>query len=260
MNEIEKFSSNVADNIVGLAKDQALKEQSLEWMLCAGGKYNYSYNFSWMGRPIIQLPQDMVAMQEIIWSVKPDLIIETGIAHGGSLVLSASMLAMLDYAEAKQNNQVLDPSKTKRKVIGIDIDIREHNREAIEAHPMSKHIQMLQGSSIDPHIANQVKDLAEGHSTILVSLDSHHTHEHVLRELELYAPLVSKNSYCVVFDTLVDDLPNTLYGDRPWGPDNNPKTAVYEFLKDRNDFIIDKSIHDKLLISVAPDGFLKRIE
>ena len=219
----------------------------------------YSYNFSWMGRPIIQYPQDMVAMQELIWEVKPDLIIETGIAHGGSLIMNASFLAMLDYSEAIESGELLDPKKPKRRVLGIDIDIREHNRVAIEAHPMSNRIDMIQGSSIAPEIIAQVKDYAKSYKRILISLDSNHTHDHVLAELEAYAPLTSKGSYCVVFDTIVEDLPENFYPGRTWGPGNNPKTAVWEYLKTHPEFEIDKSIQNKLLITVAPDGYLKRV-
>ncbi len=219
----------------------------------------YSYNFNWMGRPIIQYPQDMVAMQELIWEVKPDLIIETGIAHGGSLIMNASFLAMLDYCEAVESGELLDPKNPKRRVLGIDIDIREHNREAIMAHPMSNRIDMIQGSSIAQEIIAQVKEYAKDYKRILISLDSNHTHEHVLAELNAYAELTSVDSYCVVFDTIVEDLPENFYPGRTWGPGDNPKTAVWEFLKTHSQFQIDKSIDNKLLISVAPDGYLKRV-
>jgi len=219
----------------------------------------YSYNFSWMGRPIIQYPQDMVAMQELIWEVKPDLIIETGIAHGGSLIMNASLLAMLDYCDAVENGELLDPKKPRRRVLGIDIDIRGHNRKAIEAHPMSNRIDMIQGSSIAPEIIAEVKKYSEGYKRILISLDSNHTHEHVLAELNAYAELTSINSYCVVFDTIVEDLPENFYPGRTWGPGDNPKTAVWEYLKTHPEFEINKDIDSKLLISVAPDGYLKRI-
>ncbi len=219
----------------------------------------YSYNFSWMGRPIIQYPQDMVAMQELIWSIKPDLIIETGIAHGGSLIFSASILAQLDMCEAIEAGISFNPKESRRKVLGIDIDIRAHNRAAIEAHPMASHIQMIQGSSIAPEIIEQVRQVASGYKRILVCLDSNHTHEHVLAELQAYAPLTSISSYCVVFDTIVEDLPTEIFPDRPWGPGNNPKTAVWQYLKAHPEFEIDKSIQLKLLITVAPDGYLKRV-
>jgi cephalosporin hydroxylase len=219
----------------------------------------YSYQFDWLGRPIIQYPQDIVAMQELIWQIKPDLIIETGIAHGGSLVFSASQLAQLDLCEAIEAGTMLEPMKSRRKVLGIDIDIRAHNRAAIEAHPMASRIKMVQGSSIAPEITEQVAKIASGYKTILVCLDSNHTHDHVLAELEAYAPLTSVGSYCVVFDTIIEDLPKEMFHDRSWGPGNNPKSAVLEYLKTHHEFEIDKSIQHKLLITVGPDGYLKRV-
>jgi cephalosporin hydroxylase len=223
-------------------------------------KSNYSYNFEWLSRPIIQYPQDIVATQEIIWKVKPDLIIETGIAHGGSIVFSASMLALLDYSDAVNEGKMLDPSKPKRKVIGVDIDIRKHNLEAINLHPMRSRMELIEGSSIDNDIISKVHKFAKGYSRIMVFLDSNHTHDHVLSELEAYAKLTSINSYCVVFDTVIEDLPDELSKDRPWNSLDNPKTAVWEFLKSNSDFEIDKEIEGKLLLTVAPDGYLKRVK
>jgi cephalosporin hydroxylase len=199
-------------------------------------------------------------MQELIWKVKPDLIIETGIAHGGSLILSASILAMLDISEAIENGAPFDPKISSRKVVGIDIDVRSHNREAIEAHPLASRIQIIEGSSISYSVIEEVKKIADKFNRILVCLDSNHTHEHVLAELEAYATLVTKDSYCIVFDTIVDDLPQSIFPDRPWGPGNNPKTAVHEFLKIHDEFLVDEFFEDKLQISVAPDGYLKRIK
>jgi cephalosporin hydroxylase len=212
----------------------------------------YSYNFSWLTRPIIQYPQDIVAFQEIVSSVKPDLIIETGIAHGGSLVLSASLLCLLDVMEG------LEPRKSPRKVVGVDIDIRPHNRKALDDHPLRFKMELIEGSAIDPAIINQVRGYAVGVEKILVSLDSNHTHEHVLAELNAYADLATVGSYCIVFDTVVEDLPAGSFSDRPWDVGNNPKTAVHEWLKQHPEFEIDKEIDNKLLISVAPDGYLKR--
>ena len=257
MNEIEKFNAEVQQNIDGLMNDVDVQALSRIWVREIA-RHKYAYNFTWMGRPIIQVPQDMVAMQELIWQIKPDLIIETGIAHGGSLIFSASMLAQLDLCEAIETGKTLDPKISQRKVLGIDIDIRAHNREAIEAHPMASRIQMIQGSSIAPEIIEQVHAIAANYSRVLVCLDSNHTHDHVLAELEAYAPLTSKDSYCVVFDTLIEDMPADMFPDRPWGPGNNPKTAVWEYLKTHPEFEIDKSIQHKLLITVAPDGYLKR--
>ncbi|MBS0193787.1 MAG: cephalosporin hydroxylase family protein [Proteobacteria bacterium] len=218
----------------------------------------YSYNFRALGRPIIQYPQDIVAVQELIWATRPDLVIETGIAHGGSLVLSASMLAILDYCDAVQSGNALDPKNPSRSVLGIDIDIRAHNRAAIEAHPMASRIRMLEGSSIDADIISQVRKAAKDAATVLVFLDSNHTHEHVLAELKVYAPLASPGSYCVVFDTVVADLPSGTYPNRPWDNDNNPKTAVREFLAGHPEFEVDNDIEAKLLVTVAPGGYLRR--
>lgn len=218
----------------------------------------YSYNFRALARPIIQYPQDMVALQELIWKIRPDLIIETGIAHGGSLILSASMLALLDYCDAVEAGQTLDPKAPRRRVLGIDIDIRAHNRAAIEAHPMAHRIDMLQGSSIAPEIVAEVHNRAAGHGRIMVILDSNHTHDHVLAELDAYASLVSPGSYCVVFDTVIEDLPAGMYPDRPWDVGNNPKTAVREFLSRNHDFEVDEDMEAKLLITVAPGGYLRR--
>ncbi len=255
---MNEFDKEVASRIGAYASNEVLCRAGVNFML-ASTEPKYSYNFSWQGRPIIQYPQDMVAMQELIWSIKPDLIIETGIAHGGSLIFSASMLALLDMCDAIETGTTLDPKNSKRKVLGIDIDIRAQNRAAIEAHPMASRIQMIQGSSIAPEIIEQVRSVAANYSRVLVYLDSNHTHDHVLAELQAYAPLTSKDSYCVVFDTIVEDIPKEMFPDRPWGPGDNPKTAVWEYLKNHPEFEIDKSIQHKLLITVAPDGYLKRL-
>ena len=244
MNEIEKFNREVKENIETQGKNNALLISSKNFIENSI-KSKYSYNFSWMGRPIIAYPQDMIAMQELIWEIKPDLIIEAGVAHGGSIIYYASLLELIG----------LDGL-----VLGIDIDIRKHNRDLIEAHPMMKRIQLIEGSSTSDNVFQQVKKIASTKKKIMVCLDSNHTHEHVLNELKLYAPLTSINSYCIVFDTVVEDLPKNQYNDRPWDVGNNPKTAVWEFLKENDDFEIDKSIDYKLLISVAPDGYLKRVK
>ena len=267
---IEQFENERREAIAGYKDDTSWKKTSGKWLEDAF-RQKYMYNFSWMGRPIIQLPADMVAFQEIVWDVKPDLIIETGIAHGGSLILSASMLALLDYCDAIRDGTVLDPKKPKRRVIGIDIDIREHNKQAMLSHPLAGAIDMIEGSSIAGETIERVRKAAEGYSRVLVCLDSNHTHDHVLAELEAYAPFVSKGSYCIVFDTLVEDLPGDTFTDRPWSPGNNPKTAVYAYLdhlkrdgskgKDGQplNFEIDKDIEAKLLLNVTPDGFLRRV-
>jgi len=239
--KIKEFEEEKKTAIKQMASDEKLHSLTREWFN-ASCTHNYSYNYSWMGRPIIQYPQDIVAMQEIIWQVKPDLIIETGIAHGGSLILYASLLQLVGG---------------DGQVLGIDIDIKPHNLQAIKSHPMFDRITLVEGSSIDNTIATQVTEFASGKQSILVILDSNHTHAHVLRELELYSPLVTKDSYLVVYDTVVEDMDENAFPNRPWGKGNNPKTAVHEFLKLNERFIIDKQIQNKLQITVAPDGYLR---
>lgn len=255
---MKDFDSEVSDRIRSYADCDELKDAAFKFVK-ASTVPKYSYNFKWMSRPIIQYPQDMVAVQELIWSVRPDLVVETGIAHGGSLVLTASIMALMDMSDAIASGETIDPASSRRRVLGVDIDIRSHNRAAIESHPMSSRIEMIEGSSLDPDVISKVREVASGFERVMVFLDSNHTHEHVLSELESYSDLVSPESYCVVFDTLVEDLPDSLYPDRPWGPGNNPKTAVHEFLETHPEFEIDKSVDEKLLITVAPDGYLRRV-
>lgn len=254
---IEQFAQERRQQIASYPRDAAFTTQSQAW-LEASMRRRYVYNFDWLGRPIIQYPQDMVAMQELVWTTRPDLIIETGIAHGGSLILSASLLAMLDYCDAVQASAVLDPRASKRRVLGLDIDIRAHNRAAIEAHPLAHKIDMIQGSSVAADVIAQVHAYARSYERIMVCLDSNHTHEHVLAELQAYAALTTPGCYCVVFDTFVQDMPADLFPDRPWAPGDNPKTAVHEFLKNNPQFEIDAAIPHKLQVTVAPDGFLRR--
>jgi cephalosporin hydroxylase len=258
MNPSNQFEQECNNEIASMGSDLVLKNLTGEWIRHAN-TLKYSYHFSWLGRPIIQYPQDIIAMQEIIWRVKPDLIIETGIAHGGSLIFSASMLAQLDLCEAIENGANFNPSISKRRVLGVDIDIRAHNQSAIESHPMASRIQMIQGSSIKTDVIDQVKEIAGNYQRVLVCLDSNHTHDHVLAELEAFAPLTSVGSYCCVFDTIIEDLPPTCFPDRSWGPGNNPKTAVWKYLENHQEFQIDKALQDKLQITVAPDGYLKRV-
>jgi cephalosporin hydroxylase len=248
MSPYEQFMAECRAEIEAQGDDAPLREASRAWMNLANAR-KYSYHFEWLGRPVIQYPQDIVAMQELIWQVQPDLIVETGIAHGGSLIFSASMLEL--------NAACGGPAAAQ--VIGVDIDIRSHNRAAIEAHPLARRIAMIEGSSVADEVVAQVASLATGKERVLVSLDSNHTHAHVLAELEAYAPLTSVGSYCIVFDTVIEDMPASMFPDRPWGPGDNPKTAVFEFLKRHPEFEIQKSIDHKLLVSVAPDGFLKRV-
>lgn len=246
-NEIKEFENERRQRTKDNEKNTSFKNAAYAFSV-ESVKPKYSYNFSWMGRPIIQYPQDIIAMQEIIWDIKPDLIIEAGIAHGGSLIYYASILELLSISGLGEGS-----------VLAVDIDIREHNRKEIESHPMFKRIEMIQGSSVSPEIINEIKKKASGKNKVLVLLDSNHTHQHVLKELEAYAPLVSKGSYCVVFDTFIEDMPDGSYPDRPWGQGDNPKTAVWKYLENHPEFEIDKSIQNKLLITVCPDGYLKKI-
>jgi cephalosporin hydroxylase len=258
MDPVNQFRQERQAHLEAYRGDQTFQALSQQW-LEASMRRRYVYNFDWLGRPIIQYPQDMVAIQDLVWRVRPDLIVETGIAHGGSLVLSASMLAMLDYCDAVTQGTTLDPRASRRRVVGVDIDIRPHNRAAIEAHPMAHMIHMVEGSSTAPETVKQVHALAQGHERVLVCLDSMHTHDHVLAELKAYAPLTSVGSYCVVFDTFVEDMPADLFPDRPWSPGNNPQTAVREWLQGEPAFQIDNDEATRLMVTVAPNGFLKRV-
>lgn len=242
--DTRRFEQETAARIRANSENSRLREASRAFMR-ESTLPKYSYNFNWMGRPIIQYPQDILAMQEIIWRVKPDLIIETGVAHGGSAVFYASMLELLGG---------------DRIVVAVDVEIRPHNREAMESHPMFPRIRLIEGSSTAPDTLAQVRQYTYGRQSVLVCLDSNHTHDHVLRELQLYSPLVTPCSYIVVFDTIIEDLPPDMFPDRPWGPGNNPKTAVHDFLKTTDHFQIDRDMDSKLLITVAPDGFLQRIQ
>lgn len=245
MDKITEFRKETEDRIQVQGCDEETRQATRAWFLQAS-KHKYSFNYSWMGRPIIQHPQDMIARQELMWAIKPDLIIETGIAHGGSIIMSAGLQEMIGIENGN--------------VIGIDIDIRSHNRAAIEAHPMYKRITMIEGSSVDPDIIKKVQLIADKSKCVMVFLDSNHTHEHVLAELNAYAPMVSVGSYCVVYDTTIEDYPEVCFDDRPWGTGNNPKTAVREFLQKNNCFEVDTFMDSKLLISDAPEGYLKRVK
>lgn len=242
------FDEEVRRRVTENGENVALRDAANAFMR-ESTEPKYSYNFSWLGRPIIQYPQDIVAMQELIWAVQPDLIVETGIAHGGSLILYASLLELNAACGGPQG----------ARVVGIDIDIRAHNREAIEKHPMHRRITMIEGSSVDSAVVTHVEAEAAHQSNVLVCLDSNHTREHVLRELNAYAPFVSVGSYCVVFDTVIEELPADAFPDRPWGAANNPRTAVREFLGNHPEFEVDDRIAAKLLITVAPGGFLRRV-
>lgn len=243
---VDKFFEERRTDISDMAKDSELRDLSLKWMLHAD-KYKYTYNFTWMGRPIIKFPSDMVVQQEIMWKLKPDLIIETGIAHGGSIIFSASMIEMMGI---------------KGEVVGVDIDIRKHNKKLIETHPMYNRITMYEGSSVDPKIIDKVKEHAKNKKCVMVILDSNHTHEHVLEELMVYTPLVTVGSYCILPDTFIEFFPpeySSNHNKRPWDVGNNPYTAMKAFLKKNNNFIIDRDLSNKAMITETIDGYLKKI-
>jgi cephalosporin hydroxylase len=251
---IDLFRLECASEVDKMSHNSELLDLTRSWINSAN-KAKYSYHFEWMGRPIIQYPQDVLAIQEVMWQTKPDLVIETGIAHGGSLVLTSSILALFDLFDREAGIEISNP----RKVIGVDIDIRAHNREAIERHPLSSRIVLLEGSSTDDEIINQIKDLSSGYNKVMVILDSNHTHEHVLKELDIYSNFVTSGCYIIVFDTIVEFLEANSFEDRPWGVGNNPWTAVQKFLSVNKDFEVDSLIQNKLQITVAPDGFLRKI-
>ena len=243
MNPIQQFENEKRSNIKKIEKDKKLKSLALKFYT-SFTKCNYQYNFNWLGRPIIQIPQDIVALQEIIWEVKPDLIIETGIAHGGGLIFYASILELIGKGE----------------VLGIDIDIREHNRKEIEKHKMFKRIKMIEGSSTDEKVIKEVEKIVKRHKKVMVCLDSLHTHEHVLKELNLYSKFVSPGTYLVVFDTIIEYLPKGFFSNKPWDKGNSPATAIKAFLKKNKNFIINRDIGNKLVITSTPGGFLKKLD
>ena len=248
-----EHKQRVEKNLTNASLNNEFKNVSRNWFE-ESVRAEYSYNFSWLGRPLIQYPTDLIAIQEIIFETKPDLIIETGIAHGGSLVFHASMLALLDICDSEHSNGI------KRKVIGIDIDIRPHNKEAIECHPLYRdYIMLIEGSSVSHTVIEDVTEIAQQHQRIMVVLDSNHTHSHVLNELQLYSKLVTSENYLIVMDTVIEELPSNMFGDRPWAVGNNPMTALKVFLESDSGFIIDHQIENKVMLTAAPKGYLRRI-
>ncbi|CAK7061649.1 MAG: Rhamnosyl O-methyltransferase [Desulfovibrio sp.] len=247
--ELETYKAESLTRVAEYHADKDLQNMGHDFLQTAINK-QYAYNFFWCGVPLLQIPQETQAMQEVIWEVKPDCIIETGVAWGGSLMFSASMLCVLESCNYITNGLV----------IGIDIEIRPHNKQNIQAHPLASKIHLLEGSSIDENIVAQVSRLVEDKKRILVCLDSNHTHAHVLQELRLYSPFVGIGSYCIVGDTGIEDFENAPHTERPWGAGNSPKSAVHAFLKESSDFIVDSHTERKLIFTGSPDGYLKRIK
>ncbi len=237
-----EFDTRNEEMVERLRRDEDVLDASTAWIQ-ATYPFEYSYHFEWMGLPIIQYPQDMVAVQELVWRTRPKVIVETGIARGGSLVFYASLLKLLGEGG---------------HVVGIDIDIRPHNRAAIEAHPMFDAITLIEGSSVESDTVARVCAAAGDEGPVMVILDSNHTHDHVLAELEAYAPMVTAGAHLVVFDTIVEELPAEASSHRPWGPGDNPLTAVQSFLEARDDFAVDQTICGKLGITAARGGYLVR--
>lgn len=224
--DTDKRTLQLSDGNTGKSLDLYSKEAfeiiSEQWVK-VGWNLKYTYTFSWMGRPVIQLPEDMVRMQEVIFALKPDFIVETGVAHGGSLIFYASL------CEAMQHGQI----------IGVDIEIRPHNREAIEAHPLFKRIALVEGSSVDPDIVWKVKAMIPAGARVLVILDSNHTKSHVMAELECYHDLVSSGSYIVATDGVMGPLHDTPRGQSSWKLDN-PTEAAREFASRHPEFVVEQ--------------------
>jgi cephalosporin hydroxylase len=249
----EIFKLECSTEVEAMGSNAELHLATKVW-INAATKAKYSYHFEWLGRPIIQLPQDIVALQEIVWATKPSVIIETGVAHGGSLILSASLLALLDLVDGQHETS----ANSTRRVIGVDIDIRQHNRLAIQSHPLGSRINLLEASSTDPNLVSNIRSLLKPEDRVMVILDSNHTEKHVLEELKAYSDLVSEGCYLIVFDTVIENLPPDSFPNRDWGLGNNPWTATRKFLEVDKRFEHDKYFDDKLQITVAPGGFLKR--
>ena len=252
MENYRSFKDKCSAEIINQGNNMLQSTLTQKWFEMANSS-NYSYHFESFGRPIIQYPQDIVCVQELIYECKPDLIIETGIAHGGSIINSAAMLTLLDIFEGK------DPRTSHRKVVAIDVDIRKHNREALASHPLNFKYELIEGSSIDSEIIKEVEQHALGNEKVMVMLDSMHTEDHVLSELNAYSKYVNVGSYIIVFDTIIERLPENTHPNRPWNVGNNPQTAIDKWLPENQNFESNIEIDNKLLISVAPNGYIKRV-
>jgi cephalosporin hydroxylase len=244
MDPVNQFFEERQSDIDQMINDDDFFSQSINWMERAQ-KYKYNYNFTWLDRPIIRYPNDIMVMQELIWEVEPDLIVETGIAHGGSIIFSASMLELIGG---------------DGEVLGIDIDIRDHNRERIEDHCMFDRISMVEGDSVSEEVVQTAQEYADEAETVMVFLDSNHSHDHVIQELELYSELVTVGSYIMIADTFIECFPKGYFSDRPWDVGDNPMTALNEFLDGNKEFEIDERRSFKAMISEAPNGYVKKVQ
>lgn len=235
-----EFEAMKLQTAAEMATDAELNRRALDVSIDAD-RYSYSYQWTWLGLPIIQMPPDIVATQEIIWSCRPQLVIETGVARGGSAILSASILEILGEG----------------RVVAVDIDVRAHNRAAIEEHPLAHRIDLVQGSSVDPDVVAQVAALAAGLDRVMVILDSNHTHEHVLAELEAYAPMVTEGQFLIVADTAIEHIPVQDHRPRPWAPGNSPASALDDYVARHPRFEADPHVNAKLLMTSSPGGYLR---
>ena len=240
----KEFQASIIRQSLALGQDDAVFRQSTE-LVTELDRYDYTYLWSWMGVPIIQMPADIMATQEVVWTTKPDVIIETGVARGGSVLFMASLLEMIG----------------KGKVIGVDIDIRAHNRETIQAHPMSKRVEMIEGGSADDDTLEKVRALIPEGASVMVVLDSDHSRDHVLAECRAYAPLITPGCYLVVADTLVghvseENAPKKR--SKIWFKGNEPLSALNDFIFENSDFEVDEVLNGKLVLSSSPGGYVRR--
>jgi cephalosporin hydroxylase len=226
-----------------MAMDEALR--SLDHRIVeVSDQHSYSYMWTWLGLPIIQMPSDIAAMQEIIWEQRPQVVVETGFARGGSTILYSSILELIGEGI----------------VVAVDIEFREHNRDAVEKHPLGHRVRFVEGSSIDDEVMAQVGSQVDGAERVMVILDSDHTHAHVLEEIRRYAPLVTPGQFLVVADTVVEHIPSQEHRPRSWGPGNNPQTAVDQFMAENPDvFAVDDWANNKLLMSSSRGGYLRKL-
>lgn len=236
-----EFEATNRANAEKMAADTGLMSRATDLVVDAD-RYGYSYQWTWLGLPIIQMPPDVLAIQEAIWATRPQMVIETGIARGGSVILSSSILQLIGEG----------------RVVAIDVEIRAHNRAAIEQHPLGHRVDMIEGSSVDPQVIEQVRSAVSDATRVMVILDSNHTHDHVLAELEAYAPMVTTGQYLVVADTVVEHIPVQQHRPRPWGPGDNPHTALMEFAESHPGFEPDEHMNAKLLMTSSPGGYLRR--
>jgi cephalosporin hydroxylase len=239
----EELEKSKRETATAAAKDDRLRKTALDFIVDSD-KHGYGYQWTWLGLPMIQMPQDMIVTQEIIWQTKPDVIIETGIAWGGSVVLYASLLELVGKGE----------------VVGIDLNLYDHVADQIMSYPFSKRIHLYKGSSTEPTIARKALSHVKPGQSVMVLLDSNHTHAHVLDELRIYAPHVTKGQYLVVSDTIVEDIPRQEHRTRPWGPGDNPKTALRAYLGETDRFEVDPYVNGKLLLTYSPEGYCRCIK